>query len=243
MSAERIDILDCLNYIASQGRKINLVTNFRGVPINLSAQIVRVAVSGEVQVFVHHRQIISLQMDNQVFIQSDLFPRTVIASVSALDLHHHMIWLDGLAYVRGSMGQRKNTRVQPEIPIHAEMNTENGFSITGKVIDISLDGLSVRFDLSGLPSADTLSPQSLVQVTLGLPVTQGTDILDIQMPAKVAYLNPGSDGVCCRLGLLTEPEEADQPIIRRYIFDRQTEILEEIKQMNDAMLEGMKEGG
>jgi hypothetical protein len=240
MSNQHTEILDHLSYIASRGRKIILVTNFRGVPINLCAQIVRTSsATGEVQIFLHHRQIVSLQITTQTLLQSELFPRPVIANVTALDLYNYMIRLGGLAYVSGSMGERKSVRVQPEAPIHVEMKTENGYSISGEIIDISLDGLSIRFNLSRLPSPDVLAPGSCVQMTLGLAVTQGTEILDIQMPAKVAYLNPGENESCCRLGLLTEPAQADQPMLRRYIFDRQTEILEEINQMNNAWLEDM----
>jgi len=52
--------------------------------------------------------------------------------------------------------------------------------------------------------------------------------------AKIAYNNESQQ--TCRIGLLTFVNELELRIVRGYIFDRQTEILNEIQQMNSALL-------
>ena len=63
------------------------------------------------------------------------------------------------------------------------------------------------------------------------------DIHDINVQAIIAYTNENQQTY--RVGLLTFLKEPDLGILRRYIFDRQTEILNEIQQMNSALLEAV----
>jgi hypothetical protein len=233
---EESSILENLMYIASQKRTVTLITNFRGVPIALSALVIRSSQNGgRVRVCVNHRQIVALKTADQALMQSDLFSDTVMAQIDQVDLHTHMVTLGNLRYVTGSMGQRKNVRVQPESPIHAELIAKHGFSLRGEVIDISLDGLSVRLSKSDLPTDDFIVPQTFVEIRLGLPGSQPDSIHDLSIQAQIAYLKAGS--TFCRIGLLTFPDAADIQTVRRYIFDRQTEIFNEIQQMNRALLE------
>jgi len=69
------------------------------------------------------------------------------------------------------------------------------------------------------------------------PVPSQGAIHDLSVPAQIAYVYENQQ--TCRIGLLTFLEEPDLEILRRYIFDRQTEILNEIQQMNSALLEAL----
>jgi len=238
MDEEFREILDNLNYVAAQNRTVNLITNFRGVPINLSASVIRCSETrGSVRLSVHYRQIVSLKIADQILIQSNLFPKMVVADIGEVDLQKKIISLNNLRYVTGSMGNRKNVRVQPENPLHAEIITDKGFSVLGEIIDISLDGLSVYLEKVALPGDELFIPTMCVEIRLGLPGTDKISIHDISVAANVAYTN--QNGSHLRMGLVASLNEADQQIMRRYIFDRQTEILNEIQQMNSAMLEAV----
>jgi hypothetical protein len=232
------EIIENLTYVAAQKRTVNLITNFRGVPIDITANIIRCSqANGSVRLSVHHRQIVSLEGVDQILVQSNLFPKMVIADIGRVDLRKKVVFLQNLRYVTGSMGNRKNVRVQPESPLHAEIITDHGFNILGEIIDISLDGLSVYLEKVDLPGDDLFAPQMSLEVRLGLPGPDKNTIHDICVSAKVAYIN--HKGAMLRMGLVTSLNEADQQIMRRYIFDRQTEILSEIQQRNSALLEAV----
>ena len=231
-------IYEDLNYVAAQKRTVNLITNFRGVPIYLSASVIRCSSATEsVRLSVHHRQIVSLKVADQILLQSNLFPSMVTANIDQVDLHKKIISLNNLRYVTGTMGNRKNVRVQPESPLHAEIITDHGFNVLGEIIDISLNGISVYLDKSELPGDDLFTPQMPVEVRLGVPGPDKNTIYDLSVSAKVAYTK-NSDHTL-RMGLNTSLNEPDQQMVRRYIFDRQTEILNEIQQMNHALLESV----
>lgn len=236
MTENKLKILEDLSYIASQKRTVNLITNFRGVPINLSASVIRCsAATSQVRLCVHHRQIISLRVTDQILVQSDLFSEMVIADIDQVDLHSKTINLNNLRYVTGSMGNRKNVRVQPESPLHAEIIASHGFNLLGEVIDISLNGLSIRLDNENLPNDDFLASQKSVEIRFGLPISDLDTIHDLTIQAKIAYTKPSQQFI--RIGLLTFLDAPGQEAMRRYIFDRQTAILNEIKQMNNELLE------
>ena len=93
----------------------------------------------------------------------------------------------------------------------------------------------MSLDNDGLSTVDMLTPQSNVEVRLGLPGYKKDQIHDLIIPAKVAYTRPSKTKT--RIGLKSFLDKMDVHLVRRYIFDRQTEILNEIKQMNQGLLE------
>ncbi|MBN1668671.1 MAG: PilZ domain-containing protein [Anaerolineales bacterium] len=238
MQVESIDIFTTLAYIAAQRRSITLLTNFRGVPIKIRAHMMRLnRLSGQLHLLACQRQVVALRPDQAVLLQSELFPRPVTARIARLDLQRQTLVLQALAYSSGSVGQRVQPRVQPESPLSAELRLNDGFTLKGRVIDLSPDGLSVSLPSQLLPLEQPCLPGCPLEIALGLPGWEG-QIVDLQLPAQVAYRVedvqlPGYT----RLGLLTQPNEHDQMVLRRYLFDRQTVILAEIQALNQGLLE------
>jgi hypothetical protein len=185
--------------------------------------------------YIHHRQIFSLKPNDQILLQSDLFPEMLIAEIDHVDLHSKTTDLLNLRFVTDSMGNRKNVRVQPESPLHAEIIANHGYNLLGEVIDISVDGLSIQIQNESLPNGELFSPQNSIEIRLGLPISDLNMIHDMNIRAKIAYAKENQQTI--RIGMLTFLDPPDQEIMRRYIFDRQTAILNEINQMNNALLQ------
>lgn len=238
MHAEHIEICTALAYIADQRRAITLLTNFRGVPIEIRVNLIRLnQLSGQVHLLAYQRQVMALQPDQTVLLQSELFPRPVTAQVARLDLQRQTLVLQALSYSSGSMGQRRQPRVQPESPLSADLKLTGGFCLKGWVIDVSPEGLSVSLHAERLPPEQPCSPGCALEVVLGIPGPQD-EIIDLQLPARVAYLTADAQQPgFIRLGLLTEPSQSEQALLRRYVFDRQTAILAEIRALNQGLLE------
>jgi hypothetical protein len=244
MDAEKHEIWEHLDYIASQRRMLKLTTSFRGVSIDLAAGIIRCSHSmGALRLHVHNHQMVSIKTADKILLQSDLFPSMLVGEIDDIDLHTSIVTLGKLRYVTGSMGNRKNVRVQPENPIRVEVISGHGYSLLGEMIDISLKGLSIQIEKESIPHEEIFNVHALVEIHLGLPmiispsqpVSEKDDIHDISVQAKIAYIKNGQQTY--RIGLLTFLNEPNLGILRRYIFDRQTEILQEIRQMNSPLLE------
>ena len=229
-------IIDLIEYIASKKRKLKLMINFRGVPVRIDAGIIRCTSNiGNVRLGVHRWQIAPLKTAHMIFIESDLFPNLIAAEIEQLDFTKGIVTLRGLRYVTGSMGNRKNIRVQPENPILTELILGYGYRLKATVADISLSGLSINLAKVDFPQEDLLMLQFPVEIRLGLPVPGEKAIHDINVQGRIAYINESQQSY--RIGLLSFLKEPDLRIVRRYIFDRQTEILNEIQNLNSTILE------
>ena len=240
MEEQKRQILNDLDYIASQNRTLNLFTNFRGIPIHIVAGIIRCShTTGVVRLRVPNHQISSLKVDDKILVQSDLFRSKLVGVINHIDSHTTIITLEGIRYVTGSMGNRENLRVQPENPIHLEIIMGHGFRVLGELIDISQGGLSIKLTKNNFPEDNLYILQIPVEIRFGLPVNLPVSgkctIHDSSVQAIIAYANESQQTY--RLGLLTSLKEPDLRVLRRYIFDRQTEILSEIQQMNRVLPE------
>jgi len=236
LDKQKDTIIELIEYIASKKRRLKLITNFRGVPIRIDAGIIRCASKiGNVRLGVHRWQIAPLKTARTIFIESDLFPNLIVAEIEQLDLAKGIVTLRDLRYVIGSMGNRKNIRVQPENPILTELILGYGYRLKAEVADISLNGLSINLTKDDFPQEDLLMLQFPVEIRLGLPVPGEKAIHDINVQGRIAYINESQQSY--RIGLLIFLKEPDSRIVRRYIFDRQTEILNEVENLNSAILE------
>lgn len=236
MDEQKDKIIELIEYIASKKRKLKLIINFRGIPIDIDAGIIRCASNtGNVRLGVHRWQIAPLKTTHTIFIESDLFPNLLVAEIEQLDLAKGIVTLQNLRYVIGSMGNRKNMRVQPENPILTELILGYGYRLKANVADISLNGLAINMAKEDFPQEDLFMLQIPVEIRLGLPVPSVKAIHDINVQGRIAYINESQQSY--RLGLLTFLKEPDLGIVRRYIFDRQTEILNEIQNLNSTILE------
>jgi hypothetical protein len=236
LDKQKEKIIDLIEYISSKKRKLKLITNFRGVPIQIDAGIIRCASNtGNVRLGVHRWQIAPLKTAQTIFIESDLFPNLLIAEIEQLDLDKGIVTLRGLRYVIGSMGDRKNIRVEPENRIHTELILGYGYRLKAEVADISLNGLSINLAKDDFPQDGLFMLQIPVEIRLGLPVPGESAIHDINVQGVIAYMNESQQSY--RVGLLTFLKEPDLGFVRRYIFDRQTDILNEIQNLNSAILE------
>ena len=235
MDEQKDKIIDLIEYIASKKRKLKMIANFRGVPIHIDAGIIRCASNtGNVRLGVHRWQIAPLKTARTIFLESDLFPNLLVAEIEQLDLAKGIVTLRGLRYVIGSMGNRKSIRVQPENPILTELILGYGYRLKAEVADISLNGLSISLAKNDFPQNDLFMLQIPVEIRLGLPVPGERAIHDISVQGMIAYINESQQSY--RVGLLTFLKEPDLGVVRRYIFDRQTEILNEVENLNSVIL-------
>jgi len=159
------EILADLAYIAQHRRTVKMIVNFRGMPIDLTAHVVRSAgATGTVRLRTMQRQMIPVQKNDLILLQSELFPFTVMAKIQDFNLRNQIVSLQDLHYASGSIGNRKHVRVQPEYPLQLEINTAQGYKIPGRMIDISLVGISAELEVAASLVDEVLPTQSPVEV-------------------------------------------------------------------------------
>jgi hypothetical protein len=229
------DIYKYLEYINRQNRFVSLVNTYHGVSISLEVDILKVSKrSGDVTVATRHGQNISLLPATKVLIHSDLFPKPIQAKVASVDVHHRQAVLRNLVYPKTSDESRKETRVHPKEIQMARVLLQGQPERVGRILDISVEGISIALsDLTG-DLEQLFIPKTSVRLFFDLPRSDRQDRASLSYRAIVSYLNAIENLGEFRLGFMTFPSADDKSILRRYIFDRQTELFNEISQEASA---------
>jgi hypothetical protein len=223
------EILDYLEYISQQKRNISLVNSYQGVSISLEVNIVDVSRRRrDISVSTHLGQNISLLPATKILIHSDLFPKPIQAVVDSVDIHHRTAVLKNLVYPTSTKDGRKETRVQPKENLIARVIYQSKSEYTANVADISVEGISLLLDNGYTKPEQMLSPKASVQLKIRLPISGQSNHAELSFWATVSYINALEEQEGYRVGFMTFPSDQDKTILRRFIFDRQTEMFGEV---------------
>jgi hypothetical protein len=224
------EILTYLEYISQQQRIVSLVNTYQGVSISLDVDIYQVARRrGEITVSTRQGQNISLLPATKILIHSDLFPKPIQATVASVDVHHRSAILKNLLYPQSLRESRKETRVQPREELNVKVAYRAQNELIASVMDISVGGISLLLREKSMGLEHALTPKDSVRLNLVLPISGQLDPVELSFPATVTYVNPASQSTDFRVGFMTLPNEQDKSILRRYIFDRQTQLFNEVQ--------------
>lgn len=225
MSVEIDEIFDNLEYVASNRGVIRVDGNFMGVSIRLDAFVTNIDREGKaLQLQAQGVNVIPFSPDDRIMLRCVLFPKPLQGSVVVVDSQKVMLTVDQLSYVSGTMGKRLHARVQPKTSLQATLIWDEGVQIEASVADISAEGMGLI-----LMGAST-SPQRMVkqydqiQVQFRIGGSGAVPRGQVVVPARVVYVKPLDEGQRNRIGLQLYPDKEASKAIRRYIFDRQTEI-------------------
>ena len=225
------DIFDYLEYISQQNRSVSLVNTYHGVSISLEVNIVKVSPRRkDITVTTRHGQNISLLPATNILIHSDLFPRPIQASVASVDVHHREAVLRSLIYSPNPDDGRKETRVQPKEILNARIALQGHPERVCQILDISVEGISLWMMERNIDLEQVFLPKTSVRLFVNLPASGQSEGASLSYRATVTYVNPGITKGEYRIGFMTYPSESEKTILRRYIFDRQTELFSEVGQ-------------
>jgi hypothetical protein len=164
-----------------------------------------------------------------------LFPKPVRANVAAVDFNNRKITLNNFSYAKGSMGRRSQTRVQPEETFKARITRVDNVQHSGEVADISLEGIALIIDQKSMPAERMMKSGDKVDINYYLPLAEKPDREHISMPAKVIYVNTLEDPTQYRVGMKTFPSNENLTTLRKYLFDRQTEVFNSLNLETQGM--------
>jgi hypothetical protein len=220
-------ILDYFEYIKQQKRSVSLHNSYYGVSVNMEITVQEVLKRRkEIQISVPSGSSMSLLPATTVEMHTDLFPRPIQARVAVVDVHHRLATLREISYIANTKDGRKEIRVQPSSELTAKAIIQGKDERTGIVADISVGGASLILKSRNLDLTQIYLPKTTVQLSFGLPISTNNKVetVDLSLSAQVTYIHAINVSGEYRVGFMTFPEEQQKVILRRYIFDYQTEI-------------------
>ncbi|HBX69226.1 MAG TPA: hypothetical protein DEH25_07545 [Chloroflexi bacterium] len=223
------EIFNYMEYISQQKRTISLVNSYRGVSFSLDVSLNEVTKRrGEIVVSTRTGQNISLLPATKILIHSDLFPKPIQATVASVDVHHRSAILKNLLYPQSMREGRKETRIQPKDNLKVNVSYRGKNEFVAGIFDISVEGISLL--ASDIPNFDKeLVPKDSVRLKLRVPISGQIEEVELSFSGTVSYNNPHETPGAFRIGFMTFPSEQDKAVLRRYIFDRQTQLFNEVQ--------------
>jgi hypothetical protein len=222
------EILKYLVYIHKQNRRISIVTTFKGVSYSKTVKLSSVADKDQViTVSTPPRQSLSLLPNTQIAIHSDLFPHAVLAQVYEVDNQRRTAQLYPIEYIKGSDENRSQVRVLTAGGIPVTISGEGDDQLKAYLHDISIQGASVVLEKITRENEDAIQTGKSSRLSFELQLSGESSPYAFRIPAKTIYLTRMNKGKY-RVGLHTYPRPKDIAALRRYIFDRQTELFHEI---------------
>jgi hypothetical protein len=193
---------------------LKLLNYFREIPVSYPASVESVE-ENFAELLVHQVQAVVISFEKVTVLKSSHFPRDVIANVNYVNIEKSRIVLSSFSYALVRADRRMSVRVELSEPIYASFSSE-GTVLPGRLHDMSLTGISVN--VSEEPGI-SLAQKGELAVTLPI----GT----ITVPASLLKVLAVEGGF--RLVFEIAATRATEHSISQYIFQRQVEIIKELK--------------
>lgn len=220
---DRVRIVATFRDLLKSGslRDFRLVTYYKGLPISYPATVVEIS-SGVLDLDVHQQQAVALESTQQVFIRCSSFDSAILADVQNVDVRRMTAALKNFRFVEVMADRRESLRLE------LEPRTEVGISgaigtLQGTLSDISLGGCCVR-------TQKELRMERGTQwnLRLNIPNLLHNSMHSIETSSCYLDSTRQADEDVCSFSFESDPN--NEAIISRYIFQRQVEIIRELKE-------------
>lgn len=201
-----------------EGQLVNdlrLLNYYHEIPVSYGATVD--FIEGDmIDLSVHQHQVVVMKLEKSTIIKSRHFPHEVIAKVFRSDINRCLVTLTKFAYGVVRAERRRFVRVAITESVDVVFMTDTA-TISGRMTDISVGGVSLRLEQEN-PAVD-VGCRGMARLSL-----QGTPL---EMPARLIKILPENDQIKYVFELDTSTRE--EAVISRFIFQRQVEIIRELK--------------
>jgi len=203
---------------------LDFLSDWKGVPVMIKAHIREVR-DQSIVFQVDPPDSICLSQDESALILHDIFIVGIQGRILAIDLPKGTVELGEFSYRDRGFGYREMVRVEPDVPIEAEL-FGGEFTFTVQVVDLSLNGFGVIVTAS---QGEALSK--------GQAITLKLKLLDkeIEIPGTILNVFPKDDHY--RLAISFAQDASGGMAVTRYITRRRAEIRQEIQAAYQQALE------
>ncbi|MBU5638497.1 PilZ domain-containing protein [Geomonas sp. Red69] len=194
---------------------LRLLNFYREVPVSYGAEVLTVE-DHDAELQVNQIQAVVIAHEKLTVLKSSHFRRDVAAAVTYVNVEKSRVVLSNLGYALVRADRRMSVRVQLGSAIDASFAAPELDAVHGRLHDMSLTGMSIN-----------------VARNPDLPISQKGELC-IALPSgsitvAASLLKVIGLGDSFRLVFEIEPSRAAELSISQYIFQRQVEIIKELK--------------
>lgn len=194
---------------------LRLLNYYREMPVSYPASLLGID-QDMVELGVHKHQAVAMKAERNAILKSSHFPHDVLAKVFTVKVEKSLALVTNFAYAVVRAERRRFVRVEISEQIEAGFRGD-GLVLTGSLADISVGGVSI---LAGGDARFTIDMPGTV--LLKLPSRP------LEVPARLYKIHETGDRWRYVFELTTAPRTEME--ISQFIFQRQTELIREIKE-------------
>lgn len=209
---------------ANPRANLKLINYYKGLPLNYSATIAGID-RGVLDLDLQAEQAFTVEHGRYVFIRSPLFKFDLFAQAQYVNVRKKAASFVKFCYVEVMAERRNFLRLELDHPAEVRMTTPSGL-LEGKLYDLSLSGLNVAVqDYAPLESG------SDVVITFSLLDSEHQESFNLNLPTRLISIADTERPYCYKFAMT--PDKTVERQLSKFIFQRQIEIIREIK---DAVL-------
>ncbi|MDD2367594.1 MAG: PilZ domain-containing protein [Desulfuromonadaceae bacterium] len=205
---------------ANSKARFKLLNYYKGLPLTYPAEISSVD-RGVVDMAVKEEQAFAIEQNRSAFIRSTLFKHDVFAQSQYVNIKKRAAFFAKFSYVEIMAERRNFIRMTVEPNPHTIIESELG-AVEGKLYDLSISGLHILVENS---SALEIGTEALVSFLLR-DIEQEQNF-KVTVPAKLINIKGNSMPYSYIFNITVD--KTTERLISKYIFQRQLEIIREIK--------------
>jgi hypothetical protein len=224
--------------IMQNREEVKFTNIYHGIPVSYTGSVTEVGTNA-IRFNIHRNQLFCILQDGFTYLESNQLPRVVKARVVTLNMRGQVVLLSNFEYSNISFINRKFVRVAPTeetaVMIASEVMTINDiYAYKTDLTEISLRGMSLLIN-PALFSLNYLTRGQKVDTSLELRDNDGKKY-PLSIKGVIRNTTRPTNARAVRLGLQTFPEGQVEGFLSRYIANRQTEILKEIRELADRQI-------
>ena len=205
--------------------EIKLLNIYKGLCINTSAFIIKY-VDDTIHVKFQQLQGMVMKHEKETVLQSSSFSKDIRATVKFVNLEKQLAILEGFSFLNGNANGRRYSRVtcSTRTPV---VVTHIGSTLSGEIIDLSITSIAIRVKYS--KPVDNLKAKT-VMLSFVLPSKSNVDAyVKVSVQAKVSFIF--CEVQACKVVCELEKDNSNEAILMEYVYDRQKEIIIEVKKI------------
>ena len=208
--------------------EFKLLNIYNGLVITTPSKIIK-KTKDNIYVSFEQLQGVVMNIDRETILQSSIFLKDILAKIKIIDQKKKIAVLENFKFLNTNPNSRKYARVAPasKIPIKVSLK---GLSLNGNILDLSIKSIAIKTKYT--KKLDHFKDKH-ISLLFNIPNYRFDDgYTQLNLKAKVIVVLPldkdGNYKVVCDL----EEGSDDEPIIKEYVYDRQKELIIEIKKMS-----------
>lgn len=205
---------------ANPKANLKLINYYKGLPLSYNATIAGLD-RGVLDLDVQPEQAFTIEHERYAFIRSPLFRFDLFAQAQYVNVRKHAASFVKFCYVEIMAERRNFLRLELDKALDAKIFA-NETSCSGKLHDISLSGLNIMLD-----DFSSIGKEAEASVSFRLTDLECNTPIDVNLPSRLVTISDDTRPYSYRFSI--SPDRYSERTISRYIFQRQIEIIREIK--------------